>query len=191
MMPDDLVGPVLDPQLLGGEQRGVGADALLADELGGPGAVEVDQVGEVGGLVAGVGADLAGLGLHRVEHPLLVVEQPVAQLAEPVVAALDPHRLPLGLVGANPSDGRGDGVGRIDRNGPDQLARSPGCEPRLRRLLAPAPRCVSVLVATVPLSTTAPFARLAGQPTLAATQSWVPIRPITATNIVPIRPNRI
>ena len=48
---DHRVGPVLDAQLLRGEQRRVGPDALLADELGGLAAVEVDQVGEVGGLV--------------------------------------------------------------------------------------------------------------------------------------------
>src|SRR3954447_24125724 len=109
--------------LWGGGQGGVGADALLADEARGAGAVEVDQVGEVAGLVAGVGADLAGLRLHRVEHPLLVVEQPVAQLAEPAVATLDPHRLPLALVGADPLHGRGDGLGRGDRDFLDQPTR--------------------------------------------------------------------
>jgi hypothetical protein len=68
--PDHRVGPVLDAELLRREQGGVGADALLADELGRLGAVEVDRVGEVGRLVRGVGADLAGLPLHRVEDPV-------------------------------------------------------------------------------------------------------------------------
>ena len=77
-------------------------------------AVEVDQVGEVAELERDVGADLAGFGLHRVGDPLGVVEHPVAQLAEPVVAPLDPHRLPLGLVGAHAGDGRGDRLGRVD-----------------------------------------------------------------------------
>ena len=59
--PDHRMGPVLDAELLRGEQGGVGTNALLADELGGVGAVEVDRVGQVGRLVGGVGADLAGL----------------------------------------------------------------------------------------------------------------------------------
>ena len=58
---DHRVGPVLDAQLLRGQQRRVRADRLLADELGRLGAVEVDQVGEVDRLARGVGADLAGL----------------------------------------------------------------------------------------------------------------------------------
>jgi hypothetical protein len=121
---DDRVRPVLDPELLRGQQRRVGADGVLADELRGLRPVEVDDVGQVNRLVGGVGPDLAGLALHRVEDPLLVVEDPVAQLAEPVGAAFDAHRLPVGLVGANPGDGRGNLVRRGDRHRLNQLA---GC----------------------------------------------------------------
>ena len=57
------------------------------------------------------------------EISLGVVEHPVAQLAEPVVAALDPDRLPLGLVGAHAGDGRGD---RLRRSRPRSCrSRSP------------------------------------------------------------------
>ena len=102
-----------------------------------------------------VGPDLARFGLHRVADPLGVVEHPVAQLAEPVVAALDPDRLPLGLVGADPGDGLGDEP-RGSRPRPSRSGRrsrgsgrraSPPPRPLRRR------RCASVAFAAVPLST--------------------------------------
>ena len=123
------------------------------------GPVEVDQVGDVDQLGGGVAADLAGFGLHRVGDLLGVVEHPVAQLAEPVVAALDAERLPLGLVGAHPGDGRGDRLGRVDLDRVDRLPGR-GVEDVDRSAAAVAPlapfvalaRC-SCSVSAVPLST--------------------------------------
>ncbi len=119
---DHRVGAVEDAELLRGEQRRVRPDVFLGEKLRRPAAVEVDQVGQVDALDRGVGADLAGLRLHRVGDALGVVEQPVAQLAEPVVAALDPHRLPVGLVGTHPGHGRGDPLRSVGADRCDRLA---------------------------------------------------------------------
>ena len=116
---DDRIGPVLDPQLLDLHQRRVRRHPLVADELVALLPVEVDQVRDVDGLAGGLAADLAGLALHRVGDLVLVVEDPVAELVQPLRAALDPERLPGGLVGADAGDGRGDLGGPVERNAGD------------------------------------------------------------------------
>ena len=114
--------PVLDAELLRAQQRRVGAELVVGKHPLCPGAVEVDQVGQVDGLAGGVGAHLAGLRLHRVGDPLVVVDQPVAQLAEPAVAALAAESFPLRLVAAHPRHHVPHPRRRVDLDASDHLS---------------------------------------------------------------------
>ena len=82
-------------------------------------AVEVDQVGDVGHLGAGLRADLAGLRLHGVGDLVLVGEQPVAQLPEPPRPLLVAERLPCGLVSAHALDHLAHALRPVDGEGLD------------------------------------------------------------------------
>jgi hypothetical protein len=84
--------------------------------------VEVDQVGDIGHLGGGLGANLPGLRLHRRGDPVLIVEQPVAKLAELAGASLVAEPLPCGLVGAYPGNHLADPLGAVDRERADHGA---------------------------------------------------------------------